>query len=53
MKAPNTFEGYNFDRIHGRDSEAVRSLSTLSEVYADKNLALIGPRGGKTSARSV
>ena len=44
-KVPKTFEGYDFARIHGRDSEAVRNLSTLSEVYAGRNLALIGPPG--------
>ena len=49
LKVPKTFEGYNFDRIQGRDSEAVRSLPSLTEVHAGRNIAFIGPPGvGKT-----
>ena len=49
LKVPKTFDNYNFDRIQGKDSEAVRSLPSLTEVHAGKNIALIGPPGvGKT-----
>ena len=49
LKVPKTFDGYDFDRIHGKDSASVRNLSALTEVYAGKNIALIGPPGvGKT-----
>ncbi len=49
LKAPKTFENYNFERIHGKDSVCVKNLPTLSEVHAGKNIALIGPPGvGKT-----
>ena len=49
VKAPKTFENYEFDRIHGKDSDNVRNLPILSEVHAGKNLAFIGPPGvGKT-----
>lgn len=49
VKAPKTFENYDFTRLHGKDGDAVRALSNLSELYAGKNVALIGPAGvGKT-----
>ena len=49
LKMPKTFEDYNFDRIQGKDSEAVRNLPALTEVHAGKNIAFIGPPGvGKT-----
>ena len=43
MKAPKTFENYDFTRIFGKDAEEVKNLSSLSEVHAGMNLALIGP----------
>ena len=49
IKAPKTFENYDFDRIHGKDAVCVRNLPALSEIHAGKNLAFIGPPGvGKT-----
>ena len=49
LKVPKTFDGYDFDRIHGKDSASVRNLPSLTEVYSGKNIALIGPPGvGKT-----
>ena len=49
LKVPKTFDNFNFDRIQGRDSAAVRNLPSLTEVQAGKNIALIGPPGvGKT-----
>ena len=49
QKAPKTFEGFDFDRISGRDVEALKKLPTLANLQASKNLAFIGPEGvGKT-----
>lgn len=49
QKAPKTFENFDFGRIQGRDAEALRKLSSLSNLYARKNIAFIGPGGiGKT-----
>lgn len=48
-KAPKTFENYDFSRIHGKDSDSLKSLSCLSEVHTGRNIAFIGPPGvGKT-----
>ncbi|MBQ9002391.1 MAG: hypothetical protein IJ087_11105, partial [Eggerthellaceae bacterium] len=43
QKAPKTFEGFDFDRIRGRDAAALRKLPALSNLHARKNLAFIGP----------
>ncbi len=49
QRAPKTFEGFDFDRIRGRGAVALRKLPALSNLYARKNLAFIGPGGiGKT-----
>lgn len=49
QKEPKTFEGFDFDRIHGKDVDRLKNLSTLSALYARRNLAFIGPQGvGKT-----
>ena len=49
QKAPKTFEGFDFDRIRGRDAAALRKLPALANLHARKNLAFIGPGGiGKT-----
>jgi DNA replication protein DnaC len=49
QKAPKTFEGFDFDRIRGRDAAALRELPALANLHARKNLAFIGPEGvGKT-----
>lgn len=48
-KAPKTFDNYDFSRIHGKDTASVKNLAALTEVYAGKNIAFIGPPGvGKT-----
>ena len=49
LKNPKTFDNYDFSRINGKNVEALKELSTLSSLYAHKNLAFIGPQGvGKT-----
>ena len=53
MKAPKTFENYDFTRIFGKDAEEVKNLSSLSEVHAGMNLALIGPPGVGNYAKQL
>ena len=49
LKDPKTFENFDFSLIKGRDVERLKSLPSLSAIYAHKNLAFIGPAGtGKT-----
>ncbi|MBR5356506.1 MAG: ATP-binding protein [Lachnospiraceae bacterium] len=49
LKEPKTFEGFDYTIIHGKNTEALKNLKSLSAVYARKNLAFIGPQGvGKT-----
>ncbi|MGN1253813.1 MAG: ATP-binding protein [Prevotella sp.] len=49
MKEPKTFEGYDFTRLHGDDIQALKSLTSLSDVNAGRNIAFVGPAGvGKT-----
>lgn len=44
-----TFENFDFERVHGKNVEKLKSLPSLSAVYSRKNLAFIGPTGlGKT-----
>lgn len=48
-KVPKTFENFDFSLIKGRDVDRLKSLSSLSAIYAHQNLAFIGPAGtGKT-----
>ena len=49
LKNSKTFENFDFSQIHGKQGDALKSLPTLSALYAHKNLAFIGPQGvGKT-----
>lgn len=49
LKAPKTFENFDFNLIKGRDVDRLRALPSLSALYAHRNLAFIGPAGtGKT-----
>lgn len=49
MKDPKTFENFDFNIVKGKDIEKLKALSSLSAIYAHKNLAFIGPAGtGKT-----
>lgn len=45
MKVPKTFDNFDFSRITGKNVERLRSLPTLSALYARKNLAFIGRPG--------
>ena len=49
LKVPKTFDNFDFGRITGKNVDRLRSLPTLSALYAHKNLAFIGrPGTGKT-----
>ena len=49
LKSPKTFENFDFTRIHGKDSEKLKSIPSLAAIYAHRNLAFIGSPGiGKT-----
>lgn len=49
QKEPKTFDGFDFGRIQGRDSSALKKLPALANLHARKNIAFIGPQGvGKT-----
>ena len=49
LREPKTFAGFDFERLHGRQADALKDLQTLNALHAHKNLALIGPPGvGKT-----
>ena len=49
LKAPKTFENFDFNLIKGRDVDRLKALPSLSALYAHRNLAFIGPAGtGKT-----
>ena len=49
LKEPKAFENFDFSRIHGKDVEVLKNISTLAPLYAKKNMAFIGPQGiGKT-----
>ena len=49
LKDPKTFENFDFTAIRGRDVDRLKSLPSLSAIYAHRNLAFIGPAGtGKT-----
>ena len=49
LKEPKTFENFDFNRLHGKQLDALRELPNLSALYAHRNLAFIGPQGvGKT-----
>ena len=39
LKVPKTFENFDFSRITGKNIDKLRNLSTLSALYAHKNLA--------------
>lgn len=49
LKEPKTFENFDFSQLHGKQTDALRNLPSMSALYAHKNLAFIGPHGvGKT-----
>ena len=49
LREPKTFANFDFERLHGKQANALKDLPTLNALYAHKNLALIGPPGvGKT-----
>ena len=49
LNNPKSFDNFDFALFHGKQKEVLKSLPTLSALYARKNLAFIGPQGvGKT-----
>lgn len=49
LKDPKTFENFDFSVIKGRDANRLKTLPSLSAIYAHRSLAFIGPTGtGKT-----
>ena len=49
LKDPKTFNNFDFSVINGRDAVKLKTLPSLSAIYAHRNLAFIGPAGtGKT-----
>ena len=49
LKDPKTFENFDFSVIKGRDTTKLKTLPSLSAIYAHRNLAFIGPaETGKT-----
>lgn len=49
QKGPKTFASFDFGRLRGKGNEALAGLPALANLYARRNLALIGPEGvGKT-----
>lgn len=45
QKSPKTFDNFDFGRLKGKGCDAIAQLPTLSNLYARRNLALIGPEG--------
>lgn len=49
QKSPKTSENFDFGRLQGKGYDAIAQLPTLSNLYARRNPAPIGPEGvGKT-----
>ena len=51
LKNSKTFENFDFSVIKGRDVERLKNVSSLSAVYAHRNLAFIGPAGEAAEKR--
>jgi len=49
LKDPKTFANFDFNQLHGKQTDPLKNLPSLTALYAHKNLAFIGPQGvGKT-----
>ena len=49
LKAPRTFENFDFTVIKGKHADRLKTLPGLNAIRAHKNIAFIGPPGtGKT-----
>lgn len=49
LRHPRTFDNFDFSVIKGKNVEKLKNLSSLTTIYAHRNVAFIGPPGtGKT-----
>jgi DNA replication protein DnaC len=49
LKEPKTFADFDYGNLHGKNSEDIKNLTSLSALYANRNIAFIGAQGvGKT-----
>ena len=53
LKDPKTFDNFDFSVIKGRDATKLKTLPSLSAIYAHRNLAFIGPIWPRHSAMSA
>ena len=45
LKAPKTFENFDFGRLRGTDCSTLEQLPAMANLYARRNLAFIGSEG--------
>ena len=49
LKEPKTFQSFDFSHLHENETDRLKDLSSLSALYAHRNISFIGPHGvGKT-----
>ena len=49
LKAPKTFENFDFEAINGKHVDRLKALPSLTAIRSHRNIAFIGPPGtGKT-----
>ena len=49
LKAPKTFDNFDFEAINGKHVDRLKALSSLTAIRSHRNIAFIGPPGtGKT-----
>ena len=53
LKDPKTFDNFDFSVIKGRDANRLKTLPSLSAIYAHRNLAFIGCKTSHSLRSSV
>ena len=43
LKSPKTFENFNFAEVHGKNTDQLKGLQTLSTLYSHRNIAFDWP----------